>query len=228
MNMCATCHGGCCRSFAVPVSGADIIRLEAELGLQFWDFVCRWADPEGRIARKHAPHFHFQDAPEIPYVICLMHQPSQYFPGTTKCQFLEESAPDTDHPLGVARCGIYQSRPFTCRAFPTMLNATSDLAIIYDVPERGRDDSASIYQLCPRPWETSDVDPIDTVQDLVVAKYEMDLFHTLANYWNKSCGPWNLFPEFLRVVYAGRVVREGDAEKAKREAADQRPVRKAA
>lgn len=214
MGMCATCHGGCCRSFAVPVSGADIIRIETERGLSFWEFMCRWADPEGRIARNHAPHFFFEDEPDTPFTICLMHEASRFFPGTTKCLFLQETPADTEHPLGLAQCGIYESRPHTCRAFPTRLNASGELAILYDVPARGRDGDEPVYSLCPRPWELSDLDPISTVQDLVVAKYEMDLFHTLADYWNQCRGPWNAFPDFLHMVYAGRVIRDSAPEAA--------------
>ena len=64
MSPCEDCHAGCCRSFAVPVSGADIMRIENGLGLSFWDFVCRWEDPDGRIALNYAPHFFFEDEPE--------------------------------------------------------------------------------------------------------------------------------------------------------------------
>lgn len=208
MSPCQSCHAGCCRSFAVPLTGADIIRMERALDLSFWDFVCRWADPFGRIAREYAPHFHFSDEPETPFVLCLMHEKSEQFPGTTKCRFLQEGPPDDEHPLGTGRCGIYEHRPAACRAFPAKLNETGELALITDVPERGRPGNEPAYQLCPRPWEPSDFDPIDTLQDLVVAKYEMQFFHQLADIWNRVPRPWEVFPEFLHLVYSGRVLRE--------------------
>ena len=94
MSPCESCHAGCCRSFAIPLSGADIIRLENGLGLTFWDFACRWADPEGIIAQNYAPHFFFEDEPQTPFVITLIHDESIYFPATTRCRYLVEGQPD--------------------------------------------------------------------------------------------------------------------------------------
>ena len=28
MSQCLDCHAGCCRSFAVPITGADVLRIE--------------------------------------------------------------------------------------------------------------------------------------------------------------------------------------------------------
>lgn len=207
MSPCESCHAGCCRSFAVPITGADILRIEKNLGLSFWEFTCRWADPQGKIARNHAPHFYFRDEPETPFVICLTHAESVFLKGTTKCRFLMECAPDAEHPLGQARCGNYKNRPAACRAFPTKLNATSELAIIYPVPERGRAGDPA-YELCPREWTPADLDPIQTVQDLVVAKYEMNFFMQLSKIWNRAPRDWALFPEFLHAVYAQRIIPE--------------------
>jgi Fe-S-cluster containining protein len=211
MSQCDSCHAGCCRSFAVPVTGADVLRIERELGLAFWDFVCRWADPHGSIARKHAPHFYFADEPQTPFVVCLTHAKSHYLNGTSKCRFLNECQPDAEHPLGVARCGIYASRPMACRAFPTKLNQTGELAIIYDIPSHGRNQENAVYDLCPGEWKPSDLDPLQTVQDLVVAKYEMAFFHQLARLWNRAPRSWSLFPDFLTLAYSGRIIREEDA-----------------
>ena len=207
MSPCDSCHAGCCRSFAVPVTGADIIRIEQGRGLSFWEFACRWADPQGKIARSYAPHFHFADEPETPFVICLMHADSAFLKGTTKCRFLMECAPDEEHPLGQARCGNYEHRPSACRAFPTKLNQTGDLAIIYSVPEKGRSGDPA-YELCPRDWIPADLDPIQTVQDLVVAKYEMTFFTQLAKIWNRAPREWSVFPDFLHAVYAQRIIPE--------------------
>src|SRR5688572_20248052 len=126
---CETCHAGCCRSFAVPLTGADILRIERDLRIDFWDFVCRWADPEGRIARNVAPRFYFADQPRTPFVIGLMHAESHFLDGTTKCRFLIECEPEGPQP-GLARCGIYESRPAACRTFPMKLDATGELAIL--------------------------------------------------------------------------------------------------
>ena len=158
MSPCQTYHAGCCRSFVVPVTGADILRIERDLDLSFWDFACRWADPHNIIARNYVPHFHFSNEPQTCFVICLMHAESEFLSGTTKCRFLTEGVPNAKHPLGKARCGIYASRPTACRVFPTKLNDTSDLTIIHDVPERGRTQEHPAYHLCHRQWEPSRFD----------------------------------------------------------------------
>ncbi len=212
MSPCQSCHAGCCRSFAVPVTGADILRIEKSLNLSFWEFTCRWADPHGRIARNYAPHFYFQDEPRTPFVICLLHVDSHYLKGTTKCRFLTECAPNEEHPLGVARCGIYNQRPAACRAFPTKLNQTGELAVIHSIPERGRSGTDPAYELCPREWEPADLDPLSTMQELVVAKYEMQFFAQLATLWNGAPKAWEIFPEFLHAVYSRRVLKEPPAD----------------
>jgi Fe-S-cluster containining protein len=208
MTPCHSCHAGCCRSFAVPVTGADIITIERRLGLSFWDFVCRWADPRGRIARNYAPHFFFPDEPTTPFVICLTHVASELFPETTKCRFLVEGPPDDEHPAGAARCGIYDARPAACRVFPTRFDPAGELVLLQDVPARGRSDDHPVYDLCPRPWETADLDPIQAPRDLAVAKHEMHFFSQLARVWNRAPQPWTAFPEFLHLVYANRIQRD--------------------
>src|SRR5262249_4138886 len=72
MAPCHWCHAGSGRSFAAPIHGADIIAIARRYGLSFWDFVCRWADFDGKIARGRVPHFFFPDAPDVPFVLCLL------------------------------------------------------------------------------------------------------------------------------------------------------------
>lgn len=210
MAPCDSCHAGCCRSFAVPLSGADIITIERRLGLTFWDFACRWADESGKIARGRVPHFYFPDAPEVPFVICLLQTESLFLPGTMKCRFLLECPPDEAHPLGEARCGIYGVRPSACRVFPTKLNDTGDLVVLCNVPASPREGGHPAYDLCPREWELDEVDPVQSVQDLVVTKYEFAFFAEIARAWNQSPRPWKMFPDFLRIVYSNRVQHEAE------------------
>jgi len=205
MGICQGCHAGCCRSFAIPMTGADIIRLERDTGRTFWDFGCRWADPEGTIAANYAPHFFFHDEPQTPFVICLKHEDSSLFRGSTRCKFLKESPPDAEHPLGRGECSIYHSRPAACRVFPTKFDVQNELPILHSVPEYGRDQKLPQFKLCPRQWTPADVDPIDATNDLVVARYEARFFSQLARLWNQKVGKWEVFPEFLRDVYARRV-----------------------
>lgn len=202
---CESCHAGCCRSFAAPISGADIIKIEQSYDLSFWDFACRWADPQGTIAKNVAPHFHFSDDLDTPFVICLAHETSQQFPGTTKCGFLVEGEADASHEIGKAHCRVYENRPMTCRNFPMKLNETGDLAILYDVPKPGRDGGHRAYDLCPEPLQPSDFDPIQSVQELVISKYEMQFFQQVADIWNRTPGEWKIFPDFLHLVYAERI-----------------------
>ncbi len=212
MGMCDTCHAGCCRAFAVPVTGADIITIQKKLGLPFEDFVRRLPDPSGRISGGAVPHFKFDDSGDMPHVICLSHVPSVFHAGSTKCRFLIECGPDDEFPLGRARCGIYGARPSACRIFPTRFNATNDLAIVCDIPEEFRVNENPAYTLCPRPWEPEDIDPIQAVQDLAVVKYELAFFRQVGELWNRSPASWNAFPQFLNIVYSKRVGREEPAE----------------
>lgn len=228
MPPCQNCHAGCCRSFAVPITGADIFRIASQTGAGFWDFVCRWADPEGQIALNHAPHFRFRDEPETPFVICLLTEQSQLVPGTSRCHFLAEGPADADAPLGRGQCTIHGARPGSCRAFPSKLSQEGDLAILYDLPSSGRSGGNPMYSLCPRPWTPADVDPITQVQDLVVATYEMRFFHRLADIWNDEPGDWHLFPDFLEIVYSSRVRPAEDAAALSVPVSDDHPVQREA
>jgi hypothetical protein len=111
---------------------------------------------------------------------------------------------------GQARCGIYNFRPGTCRVFPPKFDPANKLAVIQEIPERSRDGDAEVYDLCSRPWEPSDLDPVQPLHHLVVARYEMQFFRSIAELWNRNPQPWSVFPDFLRLVYARRVVCEKD------------------
>lgn len=209
MSPCAGCHAGCCRSFAVPVTGADLLRIEAELGLDFAQVGCRWEDQDGLISNGVVPQFHFADEPETPFVICLRQEASQLFRRTTKCLFLQETPPDGQHPLGQAACSIYDSRPLVCRVYPTRLSSSGMLAEVHAVPAHGRpQDPHPIYNLCPRQWTTDDLDALQAVQNLVLAQFEHEFFAQVAAVWNKVVEDFALFPEFLREVYRARIVME--------------------
>lgn len=211
MSLCSNCHAGCCRSFAVPITGADLLRLERSTGRDFWSIACRWADPEGTIAGRYAPHFRFADEPATPFVICLKHVESAQHPGTEKCVFLEESAPDAEAPLGRGGCGVYADRPSACRAFPTKFAPDGELTVLYDVPARGRDGDHPVHTLCPREWTVDDVDPIQAPADLAVARFEMDFFRSIAAIWNRAPRQFEVLPDFLRMVYARRVTDPREA-----------------
>ncbi len=214
MGMCENCHAGCCRSYAIPIIGADVIRLERESNLTFWEFACRWADPQGEIAGNYAPHFHFQDEPSTPFVICLKQVESKTLPGTQCCQFLQEGTPVTEQPLGVSRCGMYQGRPSACRVFPTKYDVENELPILHTIPQYGREEQNPAYKLCPRQWAKEDVDPIAVAHELMIARYEVGFFNRIAAAWNRSPKPWEKFPAFLRDVYANRISTQQEMEQA--------------
>jgi Fe-S-cluster containining protein len=178
----------------------------------FWDFACRWADPDGTIALKYAPHFFFRDNPRTPYVIALIQEYSSLFPGTTRCKFLVEGSPTPEQSLGISHCGIYGERPSACRVFPTKFDSGGELAILCEVPKEGKGGIHPIYRLCGRQWEPKDLDPVKQVQDLVIAKYEMNFFFKLARGWNARPGEWKSFPDFLQMVYAKRILPQQQEE----------------
>ena len=212
MSPCTNCHSGCCRSFAVPITGADVLRIEQELDLEFAQFACRWEDRDGKIACDFAPHFFFADEPETPFVICLRHEASAVFRKTTRCGFLKEEAPSAEFPLGRAHCGIYDQRPSACRCFPTKLSRSGQLAELHQIPAHGRADSNhAAYSLCSRPWEPGDISPVTALQDLVITQFEMQFFDRVATIWNRALLEFELFPDFLREVYQNRVVVAADA-----------------
>lgn len=211
MSPCHGCHAGCCRAFAVPVTGADVLRLERDLGLGFWQLACRWEDRDGTISAGVVPQLHFDDDPDVPYVLSLLHEPSRNFPRTTKCRFLVEEPPTQEFPLGRANCSVYESRPLACRVFPTKLSDTGALAVLRQVPTHGRaNDESPAYDLCPRQWDVADVDPVSAVPDLIVLQFELKFFQQVAVMWNRSPGRWLDFPQFLRLVYEHRVQPSGD------------------
>jgi Fe-S-cluster containining protein len=211
MSPCQGCHAGCCRSFAIPVTGADILQIEQQLGLDFDQFACRWADPHGEIACGVAPHFYFADEPATPFTIALQHSASRLFTKTTKCHFLVEGSPTAESPLGVSHCSIYHQRPLACRVFPTKLDRLGEVAELHSIPPYGRpSDPHPIYNLCPRPWEPTDVDPIATVQNLILIRFEYQFFEKVARIWNAALPEYELFPTFLREVYRHRVVTTAD------------------
>jgi Fe-S-cluster containining protein len=197
---CTGCHAGCCRAYAVPLTGRDIFRIVTERKIPFWKFACRWADPEGAMARGIAPHFFFDDDPRTPFTIGMLQNESQLFPGTRKCCFLEEGPPTPEAPRGSGRCAIYDDRPVACRVFPSRFDEAGELAV-HAVPTPSGERRHEAYALCPRPWKVSDLIREEALQSLRECASEMELFHAVANRWNDSPGPWPLFPDFLELIY---------------------------
>ena len=209
---CEGCHGGCCRSFAVPVTGADVFRLTRATGRGFWEVACRWPDADGKIARRDAPALYFAEAPRAPVVLCLVHEESRALPGSARCRFLLETPPTADRPRGTGRCGVYADRPAACRGYPLRFAADGRLVKVHDVPPRGRSGTHPAYDLCPRPWTADDVDPLSAPAELAAARWEMEFFRQVAAAWNRAPRPSAAFPAYLEAIYAGRVTDGGAVE----------------
>ena len=190
---CEDCQSGCCRSFAVPLTLGDIARISHGTGLGFWDFVARWEDHSGAIARGQAPHFHFQDEPQTPFVIGLKHIASQTFAHATKCRFLMEAADG-------ACCGVYEHRPLACRIFPATAAPNGDLTIA-PIPAFGRPGADPAYRLCSRAWTEADIDWSEKQHEFERARDEMNLMHVIADRWNQRPGDWIAFPDFLALIW---------------------------
>jgi hypothetical protein len=89
------------------------------------------------------------------------------------------------------------------------MQSSSLLTVLGDVPAHGRPaDGRPAYQLCPRPWEPRDIDPVNGPQDVAAAKFEAEFFQQVAEIWNRRPGRWQTFPEFLQLVYEQRVVQQ--------------------
>lgn len=189
---CDGCQSGCCRSFVVPLSLGDIVRIARGTGLSFWDFAVRWDDSEDKIARGQVPHFHFQDEPQTPFVIGLKHVESQTFSGATRCRFLNE-APDG------ACCGVYEHRPMACRIFPA--TSVDDVLKIASIPQFGRPGNDPAYRLCARQWRLDDIDWSEKQAEFDQCRDEMALMRVLAERWNREPGDWLLLPEFLNAIW---------------------------
>jgi Fe-S-cluster containining protein len=171
-----------------------------ELKVPFWKFVCRWADPSCAISRGVAPHFFFDDDRQTPYVIGLRQTESRLFRGTRKCVFLEETDPAGRLERGTGRCSVYEHRPSACRIFPARVDEAGALDALA-VRECSDDIEHEVYELCPRRWSVSDLDPVAAVEDLRACASEMELFHAIAQRWNDQPGPWPFFPDFLELIY---------------------------
>ncbi len=197
---CGSCDAGCCRAFAVPLTGTDVIRIMQQRGHSFADFVCRWADPDGLISRQIAPQFRFEDDPDTPFVIGILQNESMAFPGTRKCRFLVET-PEASRPgASLSTCSIYESRPGACRVFPFRFEPSGSVGIQPDVSKNfGTRPPAA---LCPSEWTVSDEQRQQAGIDLTDCLEQMALFRLIAEYWNAVAGPWPLFPAFLIDIYS--------------------------
>lgn len=105
-NPCATC-GACCRSYIVPVCGYDVWLLSTYQRLNPKQFLVAYPQEEVSIDGFRL------DAESKPYGLALDKQGK--FALDKPCIFLMHLGEGND------RCGVYDHRPVTCRAYPMAL-----------------------------------------------------------------------------------------------------------
>lgn len=103
---CSTCHEGCCRDYLVTVSGLDVYRISAGLGLAPSQFTVPTAfgDP---------PSGFRVDGSNRRYRLSLDKQTNGGAAGW--CVFW------MPFDSGLGRCGIYALRPGVCRSYPATM-----------------------------------------------------------------------------------------------------------
>lgn len=206
---CRACHAGCCRSFVVPVTGHDLLRIRHATGLEVWDFACRWEDDGSTIPEEFAPRLVFPDAPDRKFVVGLKHVLSTLFPATDRCEFLRESPlePTAGGSLSetsgcATHCEIHSSRPGVCRLFPLKLD-TSGSYEQRELPTHGRDSSDPAYRLCPRDWTPDELRSAHPPELQDEVRGDLLVWREVASLWNETGLSAEHFPEFLDAIYSG-------------------------
>jgi Fe-S-cluster containining protein len=152
---CATCAGRCCREYRVQINVADLRELAAGTALPPGDFV--------RLEESSPDTKGFQLRPAGPAhdLVLLRH------PATGGCVLLMEIAP------GLARCGVYTSRPLVCRNFPTRL---------YNGAVGIRDE----VKCGPDAWNLATMDVGTYRRDLMRSNAAWTEHRNLVSVWNQS------------------------------------------
>jgi Fe-S-cluster containining protein len=206
---CRSCHAGCCRSFVVPLTGHDLLRIRETTGRGLWDFACRWEDDGSTIPEEFAPRLSFPDAPDRLFVVGLKHARSELFPDSDCCEFLRESrveptagAAATEASGCAAHCAIHQARPGVCRLFPLKLDISGGYQQ-RELPAHGRETSDPAYRLCPRDWTPDELRSAHppALQDEV--RGDLLVWREVASLWNETGLSAEHLSDFLDAIYSG-------------------------
>jgi len=217
MLICESCHSGCCRKYAVALTGYDILNISKTLKidpLSFAEISPVENDENIEYQSKYTALFKFTDEnKDIFYRFNLKMNESELVPGTLKCQFLLEQYSDPSNLCIegiVGRCEIYSCRPFVCAAYPAIFDATEKQGVIKNVGAKSKSSEHPIYNLCSRKITSEDfADSLDQIMKaLIMRKYELEYFKNLADYWNQKPGSLNDFLSFMATVYQNRVILE--------------------
>ncbi len=219
MELCKACHGGCCRRYNPYLWGSDIIRIcdALKVDMHFFATVVKVDESKVEKFRGKEAMFKFADISENDYFVFVLNlNESKYYPGTSKCMFLQEWYADilgSEELTGViGRCGIYSIRPINCRAWPAKYVEEEKRVIIRDPHlilenEHNKIEDNDVYKICPRPLNKEDY---SIYQDQYVADAmsnfaERQFFIQISEKWNKNPGTSNEFYDFMVKEYDNRI-----------------------
>lgn len=219
MELCKTCHGGCCRRYNVALWGSDIIRICETLNVDthFFTTVHKVNEDKVKTQIDQMPMFIFSEIGDDQYFSPVLKvNESRFYPGTSKCIFLHEWHAEllgSEELTGIiGRCGIYSCRPLNCRTYPTKYDKEKKRVIIRDPHlvlehEHSRPDDNPAYNICERALTPEDYEPFQEgyAHDAVQNEHEREFFLELAGKWNKNPDVSDNFYVFLLREYADRI-----------------------
>lgn len=213
MKICESCHSGCCRNYAVGLTGYDILNIAKTLNVDpvsFVQIIPVKDENDIEYKSKYAALFRFTDVEDTFYLFGMRMTESQLVQGTIKCHFLLEWYLNPHKPSLdsiIARCGIYNCRPLTCSSFPYKLDTTEKFANVLDLTSNNNKGVHPVYNVCSRKITRDDLPESSDgiLQDLVMRKYELEYFKDMAEYWNQKPGTIDEFLAFMKITYQNRV-----------------------
>lgn len=217
MLICETCHAGCCRNFAIGLTGYDILNIHTTLKVDYSSFIQIIPvqnEEDIKYQAKYAALFRFSDCETgIYYRFSMRMSKSPIITDTIKCIFLMEWLNEPLNPSNDkinSKCGIYNCRPLICSTFPSKFDMTGKQGIIFNVNSSNLNQGNPIYNQCPRKITEQDIaDSKDQImKNLIMRKYEGDYFQNLSDYWNQKPGTIKEFFAFIKNVYQNRIVIE--------------------
>lgn len=214
MQICNSCHAGCCRKHNIDVTGIDILNISKALSLDisFFTEALPTNEEYTKAMLSKVPLLKFSDGEKDKYYrMSIKMRESTLFPNSLKCMFLQEwvgENPDLpDYGKVTGRCGIYNIRPLTCSTYPAKLEQTGLTSYYVDPFESSETTDNPAYKTCPRQLTKDDFDceSANTMKDLVLYKFEMDFFKMLTAKWNKNPQSSDDLMAFLEEEYQNRV-----------------------
>lgn len=206
MSICANCPGQCCRLFnTIALTGSDILRLKNALQLPYQFITKLILVPEDQVEHmkmKSAMFSFKQDDVNIEdkFIFSIKNQESTLLPGTKKCVFLQEWKIFSDRVTG--RCGIYDIRPYACRAFPSTIDKETYKGIFIN-----SSDTLQEFDFCLNAFKVEDfIDSNKQIENLALWDYEKNFFKKVAEKWNENPGKVEEVYEFFEKEYANRLV----------------------